>query len=283
MKKSITPAHTDTELFNPFIKNEFGGNFTYLMTPKMARFLLNKYEGNIRVESVGGISKLLTSIEHNRFYLTGDCIKFELNTGIVLDGHHRLKAIAQSDKDVMVSVSWGVKREAVLAIDTGIARNAGVCIAASLKQSKEQNPVWRKRATIANMCLRSKNNFRLRDMPDAAAKLAYYNTHSASIDAVMQPGNNIRTNGSGFRGAMALYFQENPIKAQKFYDLVTDNYQHLPYGTPEDTLQKFFNRESRGQGGESTRMKKDFYATRRAVEAYENSQTLLPQHLNSFA
>jgi hypothetical protein len=268
---------------NPFIKSQFGGNLTYRMTPAMAQFLLSHYYGNIRDESVGGVSKLATSMRENRFYLTGDCIKFEKDTGKILDGHHRLEAVVLSNQEVLLSVAWGVEREALLAIDTGIPRNAGICIASALNESKENNTLWRKRASVANMCLRAQNNFRLRDMPDAAAKLAYYQTHQSSIDTVTKAGVNRKTNGSGFRGAMALYFQADPIKAQKLYNLVTGDGSELPSKSPAHTLYRYFERDSRGQGGESNRMKKDFYATSRAIEAHANNQQLLPQSLNMFA
>lgn len=268
---------------NPFIKNTFGGILVYSMTPEMARFLLEKYYGNIREESKGGISKLKTSITQNRFYLTGDCIKFAAYTGIILDGHHRLEAIAESGKTVLVSIAWGVKRAALLAIDTGIPRDAGICIASSLGESKEHNTLWRKRATVANMCLRSLNDFRLRNMPDAAEKLAYYNCNQSSIDSVLVKGVNRKTNGGGFRGAMALYFQENPIKAQKLYDAVTGDGSKLTLHSPAGALHTYFNAPSRGQGGESGRMKKDFRATQRAIQAHKENQKVTLSDLMAFA
>lgn len=265
---------------NPFIANKLD----YLLakiTPQLARFLLNQYYGNIRNESRGHISRLKNSMNKGHFYANNDCLAFEIRSGIILNGHHRLTAIAESGVTVEIGVCIGISRVALRSMDTGNIRDNGTCIASSLGE-KDANVIWRKRASVANMCIRSENNFKLSDLPDNTDKLNYYHGHQCSMDSVLCAGVNRKTNGSGFRGAMVLYFQDSPRKAQEFYNLVTGNGDDLQPKTPACSLYMFFNRSERGNGGESNRMKKDFRATQRATQAHAKGETLLPSELEEY-
>ena len=266
---------------NPFLAHKKGyklGTFT----PLLASFLMENFYGNVRDESPEQIEKLTSAANNGTLVADNDCICFEIHTGIILNGHHRLKAVIRSGKTVQLGVGVGMTRSAAYAMDTGKKRDNGTCIAVANGYGKEVNSIWKKRASVANMCIRSVNNFKLKDLPDNKQKENFYLLNQAAMDAAMKSGTNKKTNGRGFRAAMTLFFLKDFVRAQQFHALVTSLGEDIKIGSAANALMMYFESYRRGQGGESTRMTKDFRATQMAIEAYQKHDSLNRDDLTIF-
>jgi len=68
------------------------------------------------------------SIEAGRWNITGESIKFS-KSGRLLDGQHRLTAVAQSGMTIKTYVVWGLEDEAQVAMDSGVPRSAADVLA----------------------------------------------------------------------------------------------------------------------------------------------------------
>lgn len=88
------------------------------VTPQLALWLLEANVGNrnIRINDVG---KIIHDIKHGNWKLNGETIKFDW-FGRLLDGQHRLWAIAESGTPVEVDVAFNVDPEAADTMNQGV-------------------------------------------------------------------------------------------------------------------------------------------------------------------
>jgi hypothetical protein len=95
---------------------------TYMVTPEAATAWLGRNTQN-RHMSVGRVAALAEELTEGRWMLTHQGIAFA-KSGALLDGQHRLAAIAKSGVVVPMSVTCGLDESARLVIDTGRHRSA---------------------------------------------------------------------------------------------------------------------------------------------------------------
>lgn len=105
------------------------------ISPEMAEQWLasnthNRPLRNRQVEFLRGV------IQRGEWFLNGDAIRFD-ETGTLIDGQHRLWAIALSETPVESLVIRGLKRAAQLTIDVGTRRN----LADQLRMMGQSNPL----------------------------------------------------------------------------------------------------------------------------------------------
>lgn len=92
------------------------------ITPEMARAMLETNKGNrsLRRQVVTKYARDMTA---GRWHYTGDPIRFA-DDGTLIDGQHRLAAVAQSGKSQPMLVIRGLPRESQSVLDTGVKRTA---------------------------------------------------------------------------------------------------------------------------------------------------------------
>jgi hypothetical protein len=93
------------------------------VTPEIARQLLKKNDHNRRVRDTH-VDFLAAEMANSRWHLTSETIAIATD-GTVVDGQHRLLAVAQSGATIQVWVARDVPIEAQEYIDIGTPRNAG--------------------------------------------------------------------------------------------------------------------------------------------------------------
>ena len=96
---------------------------TVLITPQKAKLLLEKTIGN-RELIKQKLELYERQILENKWVLNGQCIIVG-DKGHLLDGHHRLQAIVQTDKPAQMSIIHGIKEENFATIDSGASRKSG--------------------------------------------------------------------------------------------------------------------------------------------------------------
>jgi hypothetical protein len=94
-----------------------------LVTPTIATKWLGKNNNNRRLRDAA-VGKLSDDMTNGRWKLTHQGIAFNCD-GTLLDGQHRLAAIIQSNTSQWMSVTVGLPRESVSAIDDNLRRSVG--------------------------------------------------------------------------------------------------------------------------------------------------------------
>lgn len=94
-----------------------------LVTPAMAEAWLLKNTNN-RALNERLVNEYVYQMRKNKWRLTTDAIGFD-ETGRLINGQHRLTAIARTGKSVELMVATGLKPEAFNVIDVGRMRTAG--------------------------------------------------------------------------------------------------------------------------------------------------------------
>jgi len=96
------------------------------LAPDEAKKILQGNEGNRHLNN-NLIKKYLRLMNRNKWVLNGETIKIgaDKDSYRLLDGQHRLNAIAQAEHPIKVSLALGVAADCFKTIDTGRARGAG--------------------------------------------------------------------------------------------------------------------------------------------------------------
>ncbi len=95
-----------------------------LMTPKLAKIILDEYNVDNRPVSKVNVQKLVREMETENWMFNGDTITFDFN-GKQKNGQHRLIACLQSGFSFPVIVVSGVLPESFMSMDNGRKRNGG--------------------------------------------------------------------------------------------------------------------------------------------------------------
>ena len=102
-------------------KNQNGNARIIEITPKMAMRYLETNNHNRRL-SERSVRELVAAIKNDEWQVNGEAIKID-HDGNLLDGQHRLHAIAKSGRTVMSYVISNLDSETFKTIDTGKRRN----------------------------------------------------------------------------------------------------------------------------------------------------------------
>lgn len=92
------------------------------VTPELARQWLGEHNTRNRQLRAKTVARYAEDIVNGRWELTGEAIKFATN-GTLLDGQHRLAAIAHAEIAVPLLVVRGIANEAQNVMDTGAKRS----------------------------------------------------------------------------------------------------------------------------------------------------------------
>lgn len=94
-----------------------------IITPEMARAYLNTSVGN-RVIKQDILRGLVSYLKNDQFKVNGETIVFD-SEGSLMDGHHRLEAVAASGVPAIFIVVRGIERSTWTTMDSGTARSLG--------------------------------------------------------------------------------------------------------------------------------------------------------------
>jgi hypothetical protein len=94
-----------------------------LMTPQRAKDILAHQNGKNRAIRPNTVTRLANDIKEGRWQVTHQGIAFDENN-ILIDGQHRLHAIAQANVPCEIMVSWNVPRKSFAVLDCGVSRTA---------------------------------------------------------------------------------------------------------------------------------------------------------------
>jgi len=97
------------------------------VTPTQAKKWLEQNTSN-RPVNESNLASLIYDMNRKNFHLTGEPIKFD-EEGVLLDGQHRLMAIAKSGEAIRMLVVHGLDRAAFKYLDTGRKRQASDVLA----------------------------------------------------------------------------------------------------------------------------------------------------------
>lgn len=104
------------------IESEAVGVCRAIISPDVAEFILENYNGHNRPERKGHTKFLSSQIGSNRFVFNGESICFGLD-GTLGDGQHRLRGCVAADTPIEVLVVFGVSGDAFTTYDQGARRN----------------------------------------------------------------------------------------------------------------------------------------------------------------
>lgn len=118
---------------------------TMVITPDMAKQWLENNPNNRPIKA-RRVATLIRDIKNGNFVHTHQGIAFDEN-GALLDGQHRLTAIAMSGIPVTMEVTFGMPKEFMVYVDTGSLRS--VADALTIGELYADEPALRKNACIA--------------------------------------------------------------------------------------------------------------------------------------
>ena len=95
-----------------------------LMTPRLAKVILDEYNIDNRPVSKQNVNKLVKEMNSGNWMFNGDTLTFDFN-GNQKNGQHRLLACVQSGLSFPVIVVSGVQPESFMSMDNGRKRNGG--------------------------------------------------------------------------------------------------------------------------------------------------------------
>lgn len=105
-----------------------------LVTPDQAARWLKLSKGNrkLNTKKMSGMVRDLTNMN---FPVNGDTVRFD-DSGVLIDGHHRLNAIARSGMPLTVLVVRGIPRAAVRTIDQDVTPRTKTYVLGGLRGEK---------------------------------------------------------------------------------------------------------------------------------------------------
>lgn len=103
-------------------KKEQGFAVVVTITPALAKILIERNVDN-RPISAGNSNALMSDIAGGRWQFNGQAIVVS-DTGILLDGQHRLHQVIATGRPIRTTITFGPKEESRFTIDTGKSKTA---------------------------------------------------------------------------------------------------------------------------------------------------------------
>lgn len=108
----------------PYTNHGFPTVQWVLVTPELAEQWLEDFNKRNRSKRPAHVANIARDISDGKFLITGDTIKFS-KTGRLIDGQHRLSAIAKAGKPIWVLVVTELSSDVQIVIDAGAKRSGG--------------------------------------------------------------------------------------------------------------------------------------------------------------
>lgn len=232
-------------LTNKKTKSEEVYTEVILVTPELADEFLSKNHNNRQLKQAT-INYYKDMMLRDRWLVNGESIKIS-ESGVLLDGQHRLEAVRQAEKAIRMSVTYNVDEDAFFTIDAGRPRRLADYLRVSGKVGNL--PVISAAARIA-MNFSKDGEYIGRTMrlpPDIL--LWYLENHpgvQASVEYINSRMNNI-CSASISSGLHYIFSVVDNVAAESFFESLISG-ANLPKGSPILALRtRLLN--LRGRGG----------------------------------
>lgn len=207
-----------------------------MVTPDVAKGWLKMNLRN-RPLRQAHVAFLATAMREGKWVRNGDTIRFD-DAGLLIDGQHRLAAVVQSGRSVLMDVVKGVDKAAFSTIDTGKKRSASDVLAIDgVKNS----------ARVA-AAARLVNWYRNRDKYEVPQNMVFTNRDVSEmvagepeIEAAVQLSSSVRLTKdmtAGYSAAFYLIAKVGKQKAVEFNEAVSTG-ENLSAGDPALTLRNW--------------------------------------------
>lgn len=247
------------------------------ITPERALAWLEHNNLENRPVRAANVRKLVADMSAGNYIVTGDSIKFDWN-GRLIDGQHRLRAIVEHGKPVLIAVALGLDPRVQVVIDAGARRSGSDALKfAGLEKY---------RTTVASM---ARLDYGVRGIGGASAtSLRVYaevtnaqitqwweenpDAEAAAIDGTGWS----RTIGTGSPSSMAyavmVLRRIDPDAVEEFFESMVQM-RTEGKGDPRFTLVRFLGGLGDSARGD-TKAAQTFYAVVRAWNAWRNGESL---------
>lgn len=257
---------------NPFVFSNRTAVDQFCMTPDLAAYLLEHYNhNNVRPLDTNEATKRIAGAIREGLWRknSGARLLFEANTGRLFDGQTRLAGIVAAGIPVHLDVLCGIAKEDAVLTDT--QRPRSIAASWALHLNLGQGYISRLNRLVA--ITRIVANF---DCDGWGTKrwprmqlLEMYQRDMNGINAMGEQCANPYANRSGFRGACAVYYRTNPVKAVEFFRLVSlAKPETLPDNSPVNVLRDYLMHHSLSKHPQK-RLELDATATLAMCYAYE--------------
>lgn len=263
-------------MMNPFISRKRKSKDLFLMTPAMAAFLLEHYNPvNCRpIDKAEVRKRYARAIQEGEWdENTGIRIIFEVNTGNILDGQHRLAAIAEAGIAVRVDVLWGINRASMIHHGGERRRSIGQRISAMLGEDSKASDLYNRLAKPARQWMNFIHKWELMRFTTVEMK-DFILKHKSKLSIMIERRTFKETRRAGVAGALAFYYSVSPNKAMQFFDMLTGDIEQLKRGSPILALHTYLTQNDSTKRHPETQLKDDFTATLSACSAYEHGETM---------
>lgn len=200
-----------------YISNPPENSRVFTITPDVAVAILDGKNNNNRPKSAAEVKKLADHMSARKWNLTGDTIKFS-ESGILLDGQHRLSACAQSGVEFKTHIVFGIADGAFDFLDVGKKRTPAhvLSIAGYVNAGRLAGAIrW--------AYLLDENRVKLRDTLEPTQVLQLARGRYADLGAFLPMGQAINKVSPLITDTIAsaiIYYlhKKNPQKAIAFYE-----------------------------------------------------------------
>lgn len=203
-----------------------GNSRVFTITPMIAAHLLDRYNTDNRPAKPGKIKVYADDLIEDRWWLTGDTIKFSTK-GLLRDGQNRLKAVVAADVPMTTHIVFGVADEAFKVMDRGKNRNPSDILAiAGYSYTTALSQAVRWAELISKDEVRSRRSFE----PQEVLRLLKetYDTRSPTLSALVPEAVRIYQTSqqpAGMVGALLWHIHRaNPRKAAAFQNAWQSGY-----------------------------------------------------------
>lgn len=177
--------------------------------------------------------------------MNGETIKVA-DSGVILDGQHRLAAIVQADVVIPMVVVTGLLEDSQETVDRGMPRN----IADALKLRGASNATALAGAIAQAICLQSESPSDTTAWPSTREALAYYETHPG-LDRSVSLGERVRSSVIRYPSTTAgalhhIFAMLDEEDADVFWERLVDGVE-LADDSPVLRLREFMFRELTAQ------------------------------------
>lgn len=241
------------------------------------KLILKEFNRKNRPLSPTHLERLCHDIVAGNFnYDTGDSVRFDTE-GDLLDVQHRIAAHVLVNKPFPTIVVAGIPSKAILHIDGGLPRQYGTVSLmvdrlndGNATTSIAQESLTRRNQEIQIVKAWFKHGTRNRVFTKHDVEQFRKEKYDV-ISKVLRKVENDRTRLVGYRTAVAMYFEKDPIKAEAFFQAVGGDGALLPPGSPILKLRKFLEDTKTGGGNA---IKKSYVVTVSMIHAFHEGRTV---------
>ena len=199
---------------------------TELVTPGMAKALLMTNPRNRSIKR-SSVAKLEEDIKNGRWEVTHQGIALDEN-GVLIDGHHRLTAIVNTNTACMIYVTYNAVASAKLDNGTPRSDKDALYMAGTIEKGTIEYSIYT--FPIITYAVFRKHGKKMVESLTSDAKHELYIKYKQYFDPVVNLANKFTKTGTKIRSSSVLYTMACALKDGISIDIVTDWFTILATG-----------------------------------------------------